>query len=105
MKEEGFETIINDNGFCAYRFDEKSKNFYIGHFYIDPDSRKQGGSYTFFNQVRFRAKALGAERLVGDLYLNQYNINDYNKKVLVHLKHGYKVIDVNDKCITVMKEI
>ena len=104
--EEGFETIVNDNGFCAYRYDDKSKNFYIGHFFVNPESRKKdGGSYKFFNQVRFRAKALGAERLVGDLYLNVHNINDYNNKVLVHLKHGYKIIDVTDKCITVMKEI
>ena len=105
IEEEGYETMLNEYGFCAYRYDPEHKNFYVGHFAIEKEARNKGQSHKFFRQMKFRAKALGAERLVGDLYLNKYNANEYNNKVLVHLKHGYKVIDVSEKCITVMKEI
>jgi GNAT superfamily N-acetyltransferase len=104
-QEEGYETMLNEYGFCAYRYDSENKNFFVGHFAIEEEARKKGESHKFFRKMKFRAKALGAERLVGNLFLNNYNANEYNNKVLIHLKHGYKIIDVNDKCITVMKEI
>jgi len=100
--EEGFDTLIDEDGFCAYRVDD-NKNFYVGHVFMSPDKRKN--SDKFFNKIRFRTKALGAERIVGDLFLNVHNMKGYNNKVTVFLLNGFKIIDVNDKCITVMKEL
>lgn len=104
-KEEGYDLINNEFGFCAYRYEDETKNFYIGHFSVEEESRKDGESFKFFNQVRFRAKALGAERLIGDIFMNKFNYAEYTSKVMLHLRYGYKIIDVGEKRITVMKEI
>ena len=105
LAEEGYEIMSNEDGFCAYKYDVALKNFYIGHFYVTPDGRKSGESYKFYDQIRFRAKALGAENLVADVYINKHNFNEYTKKVLIKIKHGFKIIDVSTNCITMMKEL
>jgi purine-nucleoside phosphorylase len=96
--EEGYETIANEDGFCAYRYNDSNNFFYIGHFYAEK-------SYDFFEHVKNIAKEKGAKFLVGDLFLNDFNSDSYTKKLKVHIGHGYKIVDVNNKCITVMKEI
>ena len=100
-KEEGYNTIIDNDGFCAYRFDSENSLFYIGHFF------SEGGksSYRFFDKVKKIAKNIGAKYLIGDLFLNDFNKNNYTKKLMVHIGHGYKIIDIKNNCITVMKEI
>lgn len=103
-KEEGLETVTTDYGFFAYNYDEKNKNFMIAHFHVDEEQRGKK-SYELFRIARLRAKSLGAARLVGNLFLNAANSEDYTKKLLIHLKHGYKVAGVFDNCVTVMKEI
>lgn len=100
--EEGFDVLTNELGFCAYRTDEHG-NFYIGHVFMPEDKRCE--SDKFFNQVRFRAKALNCCRIVGDLYRNTYNEDMYTRKVKIFLMNGFSIIDVNNNCITIMKEI
>ena len=102
LGEEGYDLITNDLGFCAYRTDENG-NFYIGHVFMPKEKRKE--SDKFFNQVRFRVKALNCKRIVGDLFVNKYNAENYTRKVTIFLLNGFEIIDVNDKCITIMKEI
>lgn len=106
LKEEGYDLLMDDSGFAAYKYDSENKNMYVGHFYVNPENRvKEGGAYKFFRKLKFRAKALGAERLVGDLFRNNANSEMYEKKLMIHIRHGYKIIDINKNCITVMKEL
>ena len=97
--EEGYRTYYDDSGFCAYSC--VSGEFYIAHFYVE----KGRSSYKFFDKIKKIAKELGATHLSGNIDLNEANKENYTNKVLIQLKHGYKIVDVTDKRITVIYEL
>lgn len=97
--ELGYDTIYDDNGFCAYVHNDDE--FFIAHLYVE--NRKSGGSYKFFNKIKELAKTLGASYLTGNIDLNEANREEYTNKLLIQLRHGYKILNVTDKRITVIK--
>ena len=94
--EEGYDTFYNDNGFCAYSY--HGDEFFIAHCLTE-----KGKSYAFFKEFQELAKSLGAKYITGNLDLNDHNEELYSRKVMVHLGHGYKIVNVSDKRITVLK--
>ena len=100
-EEEGYSVIYNGNAFCAYILNDKE--FYIGHAYVE--DRTKGQSYAFFEYMQLVAKELGATYMTGNLDLNEYNKDNYTNKVIIHIRHGYKIVNVTDQRITVLKEL
>jgi hypothetical protein len=100
-EEEGYDCLYDDNAFCAYSYGDGE--FFIAHLYVE--KRKAGATYSFFNKVKKKAKELGANRITGNLYINEANQDSYSKKVMLHLRHGYKIVSVDSNRITVLKEL
>ena len=94
--EEGYSTIHDESGFCAY--DHDGEEFYIAHFYVTPGKN----AYKFFNKVKDFARSVGAKYLSGNLHINEANKDNFTNKVLIQLKHGYKIIGVHENRITVV---
>lgn len=97
-EEEGYDTYNTDNGFCVYAID--NGEYFIAHFFVD--SRKGGGSFKFFKQVKEHAKSLGASFITGNVDFNENNKDNYTKKLMVHLRNGYEILDVSNNRITVI---
>lgn len=97
-QEEGYDTYYDDDGFYAYSYSDDE--FFIAFCLIE-----KGKSYSFFKKMQEHAKELGAAYMTGNLDLNEHNIDGYNRKIMVHLGHGYKVISVTNNRITVLKEL
>lgn len=100
-EEEGFDVVYNGNGFCSYIL--TGEEFYISNIYVE--DRTKGQSYAFFEYIKLLAKELGATYLSSNLDLNEYNKDTYHNKVMIQLRHGFKIVNVTDKRITVLKEL
>ena len=96
LSEEGYETYYDNDNFCIYSI--SNDEFFIAHFYVE--NRKE--SYRFFNQVKKLAKEKGCSYLSGNVDMNDTNKDNYTNKLLIHLKHGYKVARVTENRITVV---
>lgn len=99
--EEGYDCISTDNAFCTYS--HAGDEFFIAHFYVK--DRSSGKSYKFFNEVCEKAKALGAKYLTGNIDMNEANRDRYTEKLMIQLRHGYKILSISDNRITVYKEL
>ncbi len=99
--EEGYESITDDNAFCAYEY--ANGEFFIAHFYVH--DRTGGKSRTFFNRVKEAAIGLGATRITGVLHRNEANADQFHKKLLIHLRNGYKILSIAENRITVIYEL
>jgi len=97
--EEGLDGYYDENGFAAYSVN--GDEFYIGHFYVS----QKANSYRFFKKIKEIAKEKGCKYMSGNLDINEYNKEGFRKKVMVHLGHGYNVVDVTDKRITVVYKL
>jgi GNAT superfamily N-acetyltransferase len=103
--ESGCTLVTTEYGFFSYSYDSNYKNMFIQHLYVAPENRKQGKAFELFAKVRGVAAGLGAERVVGNLFYNETNKDNFTKKLMLHLRYGYEVIDVQKNCITVIKEL
>ena len=97
--EEGYETYYDNNAFCVYGV--LNDEFYIAHLYVKDRTK----SYSFFKEVKELAREKGCKIISGNIDINEHNKDDYTKKVLVHLKHGYKIVNVGPNRITVIYEL
>jgi len=97
-QEEGYDTYFDDDGFYAYSYSDGE--MFIAHCLIE-----KGKSYSFFKKMQDHAKELGATCLTGNLDLNEHNKDAFNRKVMVHLGNGYKVIAITNNRITVLKQL
>lgn len=104
-EEEGYDLLSTDKGFFAYRYLEDSKSVYVGHFAVAKDERNNGGFSELFGLMVKMAKDIGAKCIIGDVFRNEFNKDQYTNKLLMHIKYGYKVVDVNKDCITMLKEV
>lgn len=95
QEEQGYSTYYDDNSFCVY--DISDDEFFIAHFYVGNRRR----SYEFFNKIKDLARQKGCTYLSGNIDMNESNYNRYTEKLLIHLKHGYKVVKVTENRITV----
>ena len=100
-QEEGYDCIWNANCFCAYSIGDGE--FFIAHFYVK--HRKGGAAKKFFEEVKLVAKSLGCDRLTGVLHLNDANAENYTHKLMIQLRHGYKILSVDTNRITVIYEL
>lgn len=96
--EAGYSTFYNDNGFCHYLCN--GDEFFVAHC-----STKKGKSYKFYKEMQELAKEQGAKYLTGNLDRTEVNKEGYERKVMVHLGHGYKIIRVEEERITVLKHL
>lgn len=95
----GYETFYDGDNFCIY--DINDDEFFIAHFYVE--NRKT--SYSFFNKIKEFARKKECTYLSGNVDMNEANYNNYTNKLLVQLKHGYKVARVTENRITVIYEL
>jgi hypothetical protein len=105
LNEEGYTLVEKEYGFFAYSFDPEYKSMFLAHLYVAPEARKNGKTNELFRIIRLRAKSLGAKQVVGNCFLNDANKDNYSKKILLHLRYGYKIIGVHENCITLVKEL
>jgi len=86
--EEGYDTIHDDNAFCAYGYADGE--FFIAHFYVE--DRKGGKARKFFDKVTEVALKKGANRITGNLDMNPANSENYTNKLMIHLRNGYQIL-------------
>jgi len=97
-QEEGYDTYHDNDGFYAYYVN--GDEFFIAFCLIE-----KGKSYSFFKKMQEHARAEGAKYITGNLDLTDHNKDGYNRKIMVHLGHGYRVISVTNNRITVLKHL
>lgn len=99
-EEEGYESIHNDNAFCAYNC--IGKEFFIAHFYIE--NRLYGKAKEFVQEVTNKAKAIGATHMTCNVYISEDKERD-TKKLVAFIRHGFKVESSDDGRITLLRQL
>ena len=99
--EEGYDAIYDDNAFCAYSYG--NGEFFIAHLYVE--DRTKGKSHKFWDHIKEQAREIGADRITGVLHLNDANADQFHRKLVVHLRNGYRVLSIDTNRITVIYEL
>lgn len=94
--EMGYETFYDNDNFCIYSVN--NDEFFIAHFYV----KDRKTTYSFFDKVKDLARKEKCLYLSGNVDMNESNYGNYTNKLLVHLKHGYKVARITENRITVV---
>jgi hypothetical protein len=89
--EHGYDILYNDNAFCAYICE--GKEFFIAEFFVK--NRNNGEAIKFHKEIRQFAKTKGCTHLSGNIFVNN-NWDNFNRKLKIHLRFGYRVVSMNE---------
>lgn len=104
-EEEGYDTVVNDHGFCAYYFDSDTGEFFCGHVYIDNSVRGKGYGRELFEEMRKIAIELGATHFTGNLWKTKANKDRFPLKLKIFKQLGFKIIEDAEFVTTVTRPV
>lgn len=101
LKErEGFDSIVNEYGFIAYRIEGKECNIY--DLFISPDYRRKNVATELAQQVEKIAVSRGCTHFTGTVFASARNATDSAKFILAY---GLKIHGIVQNTILFRKEL
>lgn len=97
---EGQDAITSEFGFLTYRI--SGNECYVHNLYITPEHRNNKRAKALFSSLKQRAKEAGATIITCNVYFKNAGLK---KNIAIYKKQGFKKIQENTNCVTMLKEL